>query len=479
MKAATAAPPKASVGGAAPARAYSFKKAEEEEEEEEAEFEDVDVGEEEEESTTPKDPPPPISPVAAPAAPAKAAPAAPAPTAPAAAPAAPAAPAKAAPAAAPAAAEEVASCGVCGKVVGEEDCGECDGSVYGKPCPKTHKHLCGECYVFDTIDKVSRCQDCAFHLCRDCHYSIPHEELQECPNDDTCFYDRKGDFFRCKYCHDKHERFTVLENAFEEFKAAPAAFAAPAAPAAPAAADAPCSAACLSKHGALEEAFKALKEEVAALKARAAAAPPTPAATPSAGGGAAPPPCATLPPPTPYKKPMQGLMPEGLTREQQLNFAADAYPTQKALYQKPMPEDIARASEEARREWILDVAYPHWLQAKEKKNATQRKWAEGRKAKDAMLRELEAPAAGGGGGGGKPPSAPSVPRATPKKVAEKPLDLSLFPWTFKGIEYYTNDRKDVLTKQRDWVGRFNGIAIDKTAPNPPDMADPEMREWGV
>jgi hypothetical protein len=62
------------------------------------------------------------------------------------------------------------------------------------------------------------------------------------------------------------------------------------------------------------------------------------------------------------------------------------------------------------------------------------------------------------------------------KKAEKPLDLSLFPWTFKGIEYYTNDRKDVLTKDLGWVGRFNGIAIDKAAPNPSDMADPEMRE---
>jgi len=62
------------------------------------------------------------------------------------------------------------------------------------------------------------------------------------------------------------------------------------------------------------------------------------------------------------------------------------------------------------------------------------------------------------------------------------MDLSVFPWTFKGTEYYTNDRKDVLilsSGEFDWVGRFNGIAIDKTVPCPPDMADPEMREWGV
>ena len=84
----------------------------------------------------------------------------------------------------------------------------------------------------------------------------------------------------------------------------------------------------------------------------------------------------------------------------------------------------------------------------------------------------------------KPKSSPSIAGSTMSKIvpgvaskkAEKPLDLSLFPWTFKGIEYYTNDRKDVLTKDLGWVGRFNGISIDKSAPNPSDMADPEMRE---
>ena len=84
----------------------------------------------------------------------------------------------------------------------------------------------------------------------------------------------------------------------------------------------------------------------------------------------------------------------------------------------------------------------------------------------------------------KPKSSPSIAGSTMSKIvpgvaskkAEKRLDLSIFPWTFKGIEYYTNDRKDVLTKDLGWVGRFNGISIDKSAPNPSDMADPEMRE---
>ena len=103
------------------------------------------------------------------------------------------------------------------------------------------------------------------------------------------------------------------------------------------------------------------------------------------------------------------------------------------------------------------------------------------------------------GGGAKPPTAavakpplksryppppPVIAGSTMSKIAAgvaskkggKPLDLSLFPWTFNGVEYFTNDRKDVLTYELGWVGRFNGTIIDKTAPNPPDMADPEVRE---
>ena len=65
---------------------------------------------------------------------------------------------------------------------------------------------------------------------------------------------------------------------------------------------------------------------------------------------------------------------------------------------------------------------------------------------------------------------------TSKKAAEKTPDLSLFGWTFKGVEYYKNDRGDVLTYDFTWVGRFNGVSIDKTVQNPLDMADPIMRE---
>ena len=85
-----------------------------------------------------------------------------------------------------------------------------------------------------------------------------------------------------------------------------------------------------------------------------------------------------------------------------------------------------------------------------------------------------------------PPPPPAIAGSSMSKIAagvaskkaapQKELDLSLFPWTFKGVEYYTNDRKDVLTKSRGWVGRFNGISIDKSAPNPADMADPEIRQ---
>ena len=94
------------------------------------------------------------------------------------------------------------------------------------------------------------------------------------------------------------------------------------------------------------------------------------------------------------------------------------------------------------------------------------------------------PSASASVGGGKSKQTPTIAGSgmgkiaagVPSKKAEKTLDLSLYPWTFKGIEYYKNDRNDVLTKDLGWVGRFNGINIDKSAPNPPDMADPEMRE---
>ena len=94
------------------------------------------------------------------------------------------------------------------------------------------------------------------------------------------------------------------------------------------------------------------------------------------------------------------------------------------------------------------------------------------------------PASVGGAKSRYPPPPPTIAGSSMAKIAagvaskkaEKSLDLSVYPWTFKGIEYYKNDRNDVITKQRGWVGRFNGISIDKTVPNPPDMAEVEFRQ---
>ena len=59
------------------------------------------------------------------------------------------------------------------------------------------------------------------------------------------------------------------------------------------------------------------------------------------------------------------------------------------------------------------------------------------------------------------------------KIAPKPkkVDLFLDPWDFEGESYYKNQRNDVISADGDWLGRFNGSAIDTTVPEPEDFAD--------
>lgn len=59
------------------------------------------------------------------------------------------------------------------------------------------------------------------------------------------------------------------------------------------------------------------------------------------------------------------------------------------------------------------------------------------------------------------------------KIAPKPkkVDLFLDPWDFEGETYYKNSRNDVISADGDWLGRFNGSAIDTTVPEPEDFAD--------
>jgi hypothetical protein len=96
------------------------------------------------------------------------------------------------------------------------------------------------------------------------------------------------------------------------------------------------------------------------------------------------------------------------------------------------------------------------------------------------------PAAVGGGGAAAAPAAapPPVPKATvPKKMViggaaapKKAVDLSFYAWEHNGVDYYTNDRSDVVSTEFDWVGRFNGKEIDETVEAPEDLGDARMRE---
>jgi hypothetical protein len=82
----------------------------------------------------------------------------------------------------------------------------------------------------------------------------------------------------------------------------------------------------------------------------------------------------------------------------------------------------------------------------------------------------------------KAAAAPETP-AAPKKAASKKaaaaakkVDLSLYRWSLDGKDYYTNDRKDVVDcVTGEWIGRFNGVAIDESIPQPADMEDCGMR----
>ena len=76
----------------------------------------------------------------------------------------------------------------------------------------------------------------------------------------------------------------------------------------------------------------------------------------------------------------------------------------------------------------------------------------------------------------KAPLVKIAPKAVPKPAAKK-LDLSLFSWTFKGTEYLTNDRKDIVDATTgEWIGRFDGSKIDESVAEPADLAAAGMRE---
>jgi hypothetical protein len=76
----------------------------------------------------------------------------------------------------------------------------------------------------------------------------------------------------------------------------------------------------------------------------------------------------------------------------------------------------------------------------------------------------------------KAPLVKIAPKAVAKPAAKK-LDLSLFSWTFKGTEYLTNDRKDIVDATTgEWIGRFDGTKIDESVAEPADLAAAGMRD---
>ena len=52
------------------------------------------------------------------------------------------------------------------------------------------------------------------------------------------------------------------------------------------------------------------------------------------------------------------------------------------------------------------------------------------------------------------------------RKAPKRVDLALDPWSYAGTEYYKNERGDVVSVEGEWVGAWNGVAIETSAPRP-------------
>lgn len=77
-----------------------------------------------------------------------------------------------------------------------------------------------------------------------------------------------------------------------------------------------------------------------------------------------------------------------------------------------------------------------------------------------------------------PPAAPSKPASVAKKasIVKKKVDLFLDPWTHDGEELLKNERGDVVSVDGDWVGKWDGKTIDKSAPEPADFEQLTSRD---
>jgi hypothetical protein len=77
--------------------------------------------------------------------------------------------------------------------------------------------------------------------------------------------------------------------------------------------------------------------------------------------------------------------------------------------------------------------------------------------------------------GGSAAAAPAPKKVLGKKAA-KPLDLNFKIWQHKGEKYYKNERGDVLSAEREWVGRFIGSAIDESIPEAQDLEEATVED---
>ena len=75
-----------------------------------------------------------------------------------------------------------------------------------------------------------------------------------------------------------------------------------------------------------------------------------------------------------------------------------------------------------------------------------------------------------------PPAAPSKPAAKKASIVKKKVDLYLDPWNHDGEELLKNERGDVVSVDGDWIGKWDGKTIDKSAPEPADFEQLTSRD---
>ena len=312
------------------------------------------------------------------------------------------------------------ACPNCAEPYTEENfsVGACYGCVInGGECPNGDVDLCWACAIVMPSVNDARCAACGSHPCAECGKEL-HEETEESCGEgyDDCVLG--GDMkLRCVRCDATNSRFTALEAEVELLKAQLVPQPTPTAAGplcmglavrhggkslaiklSPASekdlatqllkavgqdkvvlsahysgVDIPvATTAAMERELSVQVLRKVLGSEVELTLSMTELSAALPAAIGgAASGGAVQPAVQEV---AAHAKPMSGLMPSGLGREEQLAWAQTAYPTWKKTYQPHMPAAISKATAEEQGVWMLDVAYPQWVKNKEKKNKTQGKW---------------------------------------------------------------------------------------------------------